>query len=204
MLDAVKIIKDCAKREFEYTILEKKVGSELDSDDRSHLSGYLKSDKTKLSEPYALASDRLIIRNTLLNCISGGVLFVKDKERFRTRLLTNQTIDYKENSVEMNGLWVSGSVPRFVSLVFWAYVCEYLRDLGGYVYFSYDTSKSGLDNFYRWLPGETIYEGPVRAVEGMPGDSYERIVCLPTKVMAPHIDELLFKKATHFLSRAGR
>lgn len=188
---------------YEYEVIERSYGTPLDDKDISHLSGYLASDKTDLSEPYSLAADRIIIYNRVFKCISGGVLFVRDSSQFRTQHLTDKPIKYEEKSIEMNGLWISGGVPRYVSLGFWAHVCDYIRKLEDHhIYFSYATQKRGLDNFYRWASGTTLYEGPVKAIPGMPGESFERIVHLPVKELVPHIDSLLMRKAVHYLKGA--
>jgi hypothetical protein len=71
------------------------------------------------------------------------------------------------------------------------------------VFFSYETHKKGLDNFYKILPGATVYEGPVEAISGMKSDQVERIVRMSIRdfFSGGLPERMLLQKATAALER---
>jgi len=87
-----------------------------------------------------------------------------------------------------------------IRLAFWGLVCRHLLQMkSGFVHFSYDLKKKGLDNFYRSLGGDIIYSGPVKAIEGMPGDSEEAIVRLDLSEFSRNVDSLFAAKVAKAL-----
>lgn len=173
----------------------RKAGTPLDQADRDFLDGYFKADNTSLPERYILAADRILLLDKLTKKFTfGGVLLVKDANEFRTRQLTDLP-EYPERSFEMNGLWLFPACQPVDRLSFWAVVCNHLAsNAPGWVHFSYDLKKKGLDAFYRTLGGDIIYSGPVKGIEGMPGESEEAIIRLDLKAFSENMESLFSAK----------
>lgn len=170
-------------------------GTPLDDVDRDFLDGYYKADNTALPEKYAVSGDRILLLDKISKKFAfGGVLLVRDRAEFRTGKLAPLP-EYPENSFEMNGLWLFRACLPPDRLSFWAVVCKHLMSLGsGFVFFSYDLKKKGLDSFYQSLGGDTIYHGPVRGIEGMSGDSEEAVIRLDLDTLSQNINNLFSKK----------
>jgi len=202
-----QIIDEMVGKNLTYSIIERGADDPIDDfHDRGFLKGYLDHDKTALPEAYAKGADRIIIKDNAFGRIAGGILFVRHPYLFRTpHLAKNMTFEPPPDSIEINGLWVANTIPKSYILGFWALVCEYLcKQKAHSVYFSYDTEKKGLDAFYKWLPGRTVYEGPVKAIEGMPGEALERIACFDTDQFALCADKLLMQKLLQYLKGLER
>lgn len=169
-------------------------GSSFDTLDEQYLAGYLEFDKTRLPIEYASKSDRLYLTDKEEKTVFGGVVFVKNQELFRTRQLVDGLPEYPEKSIEMNGLWLHPKVTLDWRVAFWAGVCRYLLTQEGTAFFSYDVKKEGLARFYESLPGQVVYDGPVKAIPGMEGESVEKIMSIEIDNLKGVAESLLVKK----------
>lgn len=194
------VLAELLEKSEEFGFDLRKKGQNLNPGDALHLAGYHVADRTRLPEGYCAAADRLSITDKDDKYrVHGGVLFVKEPALFRTKDLTDQEIIYPENSIEMNGLWLHPRVPPSIRVAFWALVCAHLESFHGHIFFSYDTKKKGLAAFYEGLPGDTVYEGPVKAIPGMEGESHERIVRMDAAVFNLKSNEILLRRLTKAL-----
>lgn len=180
----------------------RQAGDELDDTDRQYLKGFSLYDHTDLPDSYLQTADSIEILSDDL--VLGGVLFQQNVEMFRTSLLCNEMMQVQTvvPRIEMNGLWLSDKCPALVRLGFWAVVaqkiCSYPNQA---VIFSYDLKKRKLDEWYRSLGGMTLYEGPVRQLEGMAGDAIERVACFNVNEFSENIDLLFVRKILSYLTK---
>jgi hypothetical protein len=163
-------------------------------------SGFSLCDATDLPAEYVQCA--VVIKQGFE--VVGACCFVQDQKNFRTPGLYPYTP--LKDSIEMNGLWIFKPISHWLRLKFYLKVCYeiFARYSGRAIYFSYETHKKSLAEFYDVFTEWVVYHGPVKHQPGMnPEKEYvEKIVGFTPDYLAKSLPYLVYSRLRKIVRHA--